>query len=205
MLTIGIELNHVVRNINRQILRFYAKEFDPSMDWEELDDKADVFEKYCKFNSKYEKNNFLYVDYAFECFGASNAVNSKLPAQINNWLVELTNREDEEVRVVYYSLYEDALTIQSTFFFLSKMGTRVREVFFPKEIDEIWKHCDVVITTNKEVLNSKPLDKQTVKIIGNGNKENGSVGDFEYDSLVSVIKDEEFIDKVLEHAKKENN
>lgn len=205
MLTIGVELNHVVRNINRQILRYYAKEFDPSMDWEELDDKVDVFDKYCKFKSKYEKNNFLYIDYPFECFAASNSMSKNLPTQINNWLVDMTNREDEEVRVVYYSLYEDALTIQSTFFFLSKIGTRVREVFFPKELDEIWKHCDVVITTNKEVLDNKPSNKQTVKVIGNGNQENGSVGDFEYDSLASIIKDEKFIDKILDNAKKENN
>ena len=44
MLTIGVELNHVVRNINKQILKYYAKEFDPSMDWEELDENVDVFE-----------------------------------------------------------------------------------------------------------------------------------------------------------------
>ena len=43
MLTIGIELNHVVRNINRQILKNYAKEFDPSLEWEDLDDKVDIF------------------------------------------------------------------------------------------------------------------------------------------------------------------
>ena len=61
MLTIGVELNHVVRNINKQILKYYAKEFDPSMDWEELDDRVDVFEKYCKFESKYQKNNFIYI------------------------------------------------------------------------------------------------------------------------------------------------
>ena len=59
MLTIGVELNHVVRNINRQILKYYAKEFDPSMDWEELDDKVDVIEKYTNFKSKFEKNNFI--------------------------------------------------------------------------------------------------------------------------------------------------
>lgn len=198
MITIGVELNHVVRNINKQILKYYAKSFDPSMDWEEIDDKDDVF-KYIKFNSSHEKNNFLYIDYPFEVFGCGGSTEKNLPTKINNWLAELTNREDEEVRIVYYSLYEEALTIQSTYFFLSKIGTRVREIFFPKKLDEIWERCDVVITTNKEVLDNKPSNKQTVKIIGNGNKENGSVGDFEYDSLDSVINDEKFIDKVLEN------
>lgn len=201
MLTIGVELNHVVRNINRQILKCYAKEFDPSMEWDELDDKVDVFDEYCKFKSKYEKSNFLYVDYPYEIFSCSSAMNKNLPRDINNWLSELTNREDEEFRVIYYSLYEDALTIQSTFFFLSKIGTRVREVFFPKDVDEIWRHCDVVITANNEVLNSKPINKQTVKIIGNGNENSNSKGDMEYDSLISVIKDNNFLDKILENAK----
>lgn len=205
MLTIGVELNHVVRNINKQIIKYYAKEFSLETDIDEIDDKEDVFKTFAKFNSNYEKNNFIYIDYPFELFASSRPMESKLPTQINNWMVELGNREDEEIRVVYYSLYEEALTIQSTYFFLSKIGTRVREVFFPKELDEIWKHCDVVITSNKEVLDDKPSNKQTVKIINNGNKNDGSIGDFEYDSLTSIVKDEKFIDKILENAKKENN
>lgn len=205
MITIGIELNHVIRNINKQIIKYYSKEFDPSAEIEDIDDKQNVFNTYAKFKTSYDKNNFIYIDYPYETFACAKSMDSKLPTQINNWLVELTNREDEEIRIVYYSLYEEALTIQSTFFFLSKIGTRVREVFFPKEINEIWEHCDVVITTNKEVLDSKPINKQTVKIIGNGNQNNGSSGDFEYDSLGSIIKDGEFIDKILKNAKKENN
>jgi hypothetical protein len=203
MLTIGVELNHVVRNINKQILKYYAKEFDPSMDWEEMDDKCDVFEKYCKFNSKYEKNNFIYIDYPYEIFGISLCMEKNLARDINNWLAELANREDEEIRVIYYSLYEEALTIQSTFFFLSKIGTRVREIFFPKHIGEIWQHCDVAITANDDVLNNKPLNKQTIKIISNGNKNSSSKGDMEYNSMMEVIKDDEFIDKLIKNAKKE--
>ena len=43
-MTIGIELNHVVRNINRQMLKYYSKDIDPSLDIEEIDDKEDVLE-----------------------------------------------------------------------------------------------------------------------------------------------------------------
>ena len=39
-MTIGIELNHVVRNINRQMLKYYSKDIDPSLDIEEIDDKG---------------------------------------------------------------------------------------------------------------------------------------------------------------------
>jgi len=202
MITIGIELDHVVRNINKQIIKYYSKEFDPSADIDEIDDKTDILGTYAKFESKFKRNEFLYVDYPYEIYASSKPMDKNLPTQINNWLVEISNREDEEIRVIYYNPYEYALTIQSSFFFLSKIGTRVREVFFPEDINEIWEHCDVVITANKEVMESKPIGKQVVKVIGNGNQDDGSVADFEYDSLSSVIEDKEFIDKVLKGAKK---
>lgn len=197
MLTIGIELNHVVRNINRQILRYYAKEFDPSMDWEELNDHVDVFEKYCKFKSKYEKNNFLYIDYPFECFGASETMEKKLAVKITSWLADITNIEDEDIRIIFYSLDEDALTIQSSYFFLSKIGARVRKVIFPKKIEELWDECDVVITARNEFFEKKmPQGKKVVLINREFNKQNKDKAFLNYDNLSDVINDNNFFEKV---------
>lgn len=197
MLTIGIELNHIVRNINRQILRYYAKEFDPSMDWEELDDKVDVFEKYCKFKSKYEKNNFLYVDYPFEVFGASETMEKKLAVKITSWLADITNIEDEDIRIIFYSLDEDALTIQSSFFFLSKIGSRVRKVIFPKSIEEVWNECDVVITARNEFFEKEvPQGKKIVLINREFNNQNRDKAFLNYDNLSDIINDNNFFEKV---------
>jgi hypothetical protein len=197
MLTIGVELNHVVRNINRQILKCYAKEFDPSMEWDELDDKVDVFDEYCKFKSKYEKSNFLYVDYPYEIFGCSNTVEEKLAVKITNWLSEITNIEDEDIRIIFYSLDEDALTIQSSFFFLSKIGSRVRKVIFPKKLEEVWNECDVVITARNEFFEKEtPEGKKIVLINRDFNKENKDKAFLNYDNLSDVINDNEFFNKV---------
>jgi len=197
MLTIGVELNHVVRNINKQILKCYAKEFDPSMDWDELDDHVDVFDKYCKFKSKYEKSNFLYVDYAFEIFGSANTAEKKLAVKITNWLSEITNIEDEDIRIIFYSLDEDALTIQSSFFFLSKIGARVRKVIFPKKLEEVWDECDVVITARNEFFEKEtPEGKKVVLINRDFNKENKDKAFLNYDNLSDVIDDNEFFNKV---------
>ena len=199
MLTIGVELNHVVRNINKQILKYYAKEFDPSLDWEELDDKVDIFEKYVKFKSKYEKNNFLYIDYPFECFGAANTMEKKLATAITNWLSEITNIEDEDIRIIFYSLDEDALTIQSSYFFLSKIGARVRKVIFPKSIDEIWEECDAVITARNEFFEKeKPEGKKIILVNREFNKENKDKADLNYDNLSEIINDNNFFKKVKE-------
>lgn len=197
MLTIGVELNHVVRNINKQILKYYAKEFDPSMDWEELDDKVDVFDKYCKFNSKYEKNNFIYIDYPYEIFGCANTVEKKLAVKITNWLSEITNIEDEDIRIIFYSLDEDAITIQSSFFFLSKIGARVRKVIFPKSIDEVWEECDVVITARNEFFEKEALEGKKIVLINrefnDGNKDKAFLN---YDNLSDVISDNNFFNKL---------
>jgi len=199
MLTIGIELNHVVRNINKQILKYYAKEFEPSMDWEELDDKVDVFKEYCKFESKYAKNNFLYIDYPYEIFGCANTVEKKLSTMITNWLSDITNIEEEDIRIIFYSLDEDALTIQSSFFFLSKIGSRVRKVIFPKTIEELWKECDVVITARNEFFeNEIPSDKKVILINREFNEENKDKAFLNYDNLSDVINDNNFFNKLIE-------
>ena len=200
MLTIGIELNHVVRNINKQILKYYSKEFDPSMDWEELDDKADVFAKYCKFESNYAKNNFLYVDYAYEIFGCANTMEKNLSSKITNWLSEITNIEDEDIRIIFYGLDEEALTIQSSFFFLSKIGSRVRKVLFPKSIEELWNECDAVITARNEFFEKEvPNGKKIVLINREFNASNKEKAFLNYDNLSDVINDNNFLNKLIKN------
>ena len=197
MLTIGIELNHVVRNINRQLLKYYAKEFDPTMEWDELDDKVDVFEKYLKFDSKYAKNNFIYIDYPFELFGSAQTMEKKLAVKMTTWLNEIENIEDEDIRIIFYSLDEDALTIQSTYFFLSKIGTRVRKVIFPKNLKEVWDECDVVITARNQFFDEEtPQSKKIVLINRDFNKENKDKAFLNYDNLSDVIADNNFFEKV---------
>lgn len=200
MLTIGVELNHVVRNVNRQLLRYYQKEFDPSLEIDDLDDRVDVIKKYMKFKSKKEQNDFIYVDYAYEIFGCANAAEQKLPAKFTNWLVNISNIEEEDIRVVFYSLNEEALTIQSTFFFLSKFGARVRKVFFPKSVKEVWDECDVVITANNQMFEEIPEGKKVVLINREFNKENKEKAYLNYDSLTEVINDNNFFKNFINAA-----
>ena len=64
-------------------------------------------------------------------------MSKELPSLLNNWLSELTNYEEDDVEISFFSLNEEALTIQSSYFFLSKIGTRVRKIVFPKNIEEM--------------------------------------------------------------------
>jgi hypothetical protein len=202
MLTIGIELNHVVRNVNKQILKYYQKGIDPSLDIDELDDRVDVIEKYTKFKSKKEKNNFIYVDYPFEIFASAETSEKKLAVKITNWLSDITNIEDEDVRIVFYSLNEEALTIQSTFFFLSKIGARVRKVFFPKTVSEVWDECDVVVTANNQMFEEEiPDGKRIVLINREFNEKNKDKAFLNYDNLSNAIDDNNFLKTLIDEKR----
>ena len=197
MITIGVELNHVVRNINKQIVKYYAKEFTPDVDPDDIDDKENVLKTFAKFNSKYERNNFLYVDYPYEIFGCASTMENKLAVKITNWLTDISNIEDEDIRIIFYSMNEEALTIQSTFFFLSKIGTRVRKVIFPKTIEEVWDECDAVITARDEFFEKEiPEGKKVVLINRPFNKNSKDKAFLNYDNLSEIITDEEFFNKL---------
>lgn len=194
---IGIEINHVIRNINKQIIKYYSKEYDPSADIDEIDDKQDVLKTYAIFDSKYDKNNFFYVDYPYEIFGCANTVEKNLGGMLSNWLYDITNIEDEDIEIVLYSLNEDALSIQSTLFFLSKIGSRVRKIIFPKELDEVWNECDVVITARNEFFEKEaPNEKKIVLINRPFNEECKNKAFLNYDNLSEVISDKEFFKKL---------
>ena len=197
MITIGVELNHVVRNINKQIIKYYAKEYAPDVDLDDIDDREDVLKTFAKFDSKYERNNFLFIDYPYEIFGCANTMEKKLAVKITNWLTDISNIEDEDIRIIFYSMNEEAITIQSTFFFLSKIGTRVRKVVFPKSIEEVWEECDVVITARDEFFEKEiPEGKKVVLINRPFNKDCKDKAFLNYDNLSEIITDEEFFNKL---------
>lgn len=197
MITIGVELNHVVRNINKQIVKYYAKEYAPDVDPDDIDDMEDVLKTFAKFDSKYERNNFLFIDYPYEIFGCANTMEKKLAVKITNWLTDISNIEDEDIRIIFYSMNEEAITIQSTFFFLSKIGTRVRKVIFPKSIEEVWEECDVVITARDEFFEKEiPEGKKVVLINRPFNKDCKDKAFLNYDNLSEIITDEEFFNKL---------
>jgi len=197
MITIGVELNHVVRNINKQIVKYYAKEYAPDVDPDDIDDREDVLKTFAKFDSKYERNNFLFIDYPYEIFGCANTMEKKLAVKITNWLTDISNIEDEDIRIIFYSMNEEAITIQSTFFFLSKIGTRVRKVIFPKSIEEVWDECDVVITARDEFFEKEiPEGKKVVLINRPFNKDCKDKAFLNYDNLSEIITDEEFFNKL---------
>ena len=115
--------------------------------------------------------------------------------------------EENEIEVVFFSMEEEALSIQSSYFFLSKIGTRVRKVVFPKDFTEVENDYDVVVTGNKALIDnylSKNDNITTVLITNTTVKEyedNNDKVDLVYDSLESMINDDKFLSEIQKNKK----
>ena len=201
---IGIELNNIVRDLNKQIIKYYKKDINQSFDDKNVNYNVTNVIDSIDFKSKKAKFEYMYVDYPYEIFGCANTMDKNLSVSINNWLISLGNKEDDKYDVKLFSLKEEALSIQSTYYFLSKIGCRVREMFFPKDGVEMWDKCDVIITLNERIIDNKPKGKVVILINKDDNKNLQGKVDLHYDSLFDLISDTEFINKVkqIEGVKK---
>ena len=201
---IGIELNNIVRDLNKQIIKYYKKDINQSFDDKNVNYNVTNVIDSIDFKSKKAKFEYMYVDYPYEIFGCASTTHRNLAVTINNWLISLGNKEDDRYDVKLFSLKEEALSIQSTYYFLSKIGCRVREMFFPKDGIEMWDKCDVIITLNERIIDNKPEGKVVVLINKDDNKNLQGKVDLHYDSLFDLISDTEFINKVkqIEGVKK---
>lgn len=195
MITIAIELNHVVRNVNRQILKYFSKDIEPIENLDDVDETDDV-NKYIHFNSKKEKWSFEYEDYPYEIFGCAKTMDKNLSQNITKWLADIEDIEDDKINIIFYSLNEDNLTIQSSYFFLSKIGTRVRKVVFPSSLNDLWSEADVFVSANPDVIGSVPNNKKAVVINRTLNNDINKEGLLNYDSLTSIIEDKDFFKKL---------
>lgn len=187
-MVIAIDLNDVIRAYTRNFAKVYQKEYNRAFDESELEITTNDLSEIFPFDSKEEYKRFTYQDYPYELYGKCETVDKTTSTFLNKWLEDIKNFDiDEEVEVMIVSPMEYGLTIQSTYFFLSKIGCRVRNVYFPTDSSTIWNKCDVLITANPRLLENKPEDKKTIKIVTDYNKEN--TADFTYDNVVDFFSE----------------
>ena len=149
-----------------------------------------------KTTRAYEK--FVYEDYSFELFGKCPTCTKKLTEQLNDW-TEQTLKDidtDAPIDVMFVSPMEYGASIGNTYFFISKLGTKIREVYLPTDSRTIWDKCDILITANPNLLETKPEGKTAIKINKDYNKD--SAADYSYETLSMFLTDEKIIEKLIE-------
>jgi hypothetical protein len=193
---LGIELNHVIRNVNKQILKYYQKDIDDSIDIDDIDYTSDVINDICHFKNKEEIISFLYEDYPFEVYGSADQFDRYLSRDLNAWIQQLTNQEDYNIDIFFFSMKEGAITIQSSYFFLSKIGSRVRKTIFPKSCEELANAGDIFIVSSKDIIDYLYCknNKTVIAIKTEMNKKAISRANKIYDSFRDFLNDSNKLD-----------
>lgn len=196
---IAIDLNDVIRDYTSQFIDQYTKNIDPDCEIE-LEDVTDFdFYNVFHFDSREDYSNFKYVDYAYELFLKAQPMDRMLSYRFNDWLqTTLRDLEEENIpEVMLVSPLEANLTIQATLGFLSKLPSRVREIYFPVDSATIWDRCDILITANPNLISNVPEGKTVIKVEAPYNKDVECK--YTFKSMMDIITDkEETIIKLLE-------
>ena len=194
---IAIDLNDVIRDYSNNFIKYYIEGYNHTFDLDDFEMWSNQMDAVFPFSSKNAYNNFVYNDYAFELFGKCGTCSRNLEAELNNWAeIELKKLDTkEEIELMFVSTMEYGLSIGNSYFFLSKLGTKIREVYFPKDSTTIWDKCDVLITANPDLLSIKPEGKTSIKIKAEYNEE--SPADYTYNSFSSFLSNIENVKKIL--------
>lgn len=188
---IGIDINEVLRDFIGQFAYTYEKYIDKVDIDENPVDSFDLMNHF-KFNTIDDMNKFLFLEASLEVFGHADQLHDNLMAQLNMFLMDIKDEEEHEIII---TSKEVAKSIPSTYFFLSKLGCRADKIIFVDKYKDIWNGVDVLITANPTALETKPNDKISIKINSSYNKTSKS--DFQLDSILEFIKDDNLRDKIL--------
>jgi hypothetical protein len=195
---ICITLDDVIRAKTAQIGKIYKKYVNTDIDLEALEfnttDYADIF----GFESLSEYQDFLYNLYSYEIFAEAGTTEKLIDKKFNLWHMKITedSEYDEPVDVFIANPFEFNNSIGYTCFFLSKIATRIREIYFPMNSSTIWDKCDVLITAEPKLLENKPEGKIAIKIEMPYNKECQS--DYTYSKLSEFLDDNNIIEKLID-------
>ena len=142
-----------------------------------------------EYTAKEQYEKFMYEDFLFEIFGSAPQLYRGLDLHINEFISKF---KDLQITIVSK---ENLQTIPPTLFFLGKSMMRFKNYKFYDKFEDYWDDCDILITTNPELLVNIPEGKTVIKIKRPYNKEIKS--DYEYINLYDLIKDEKF-NKLIE-------
>jgi hypothetical protein len=172
---IGIEISNVLRDFNKQYINIYKKNVDPDFVLDvDLGDIEDI-RKYVNFETTTDQRDFEFTDFPIDIYGMAQPVTRFVFSYLDKWMYESTNIEDAEYEFSFFGLREIPQTIQGTLFFLSRIRANINKIIFPKRTEDVWNDCDVVITTDRKLIDCCPEGKKVIKVETEYNKDMNNV------------------------------
>ena len=194
---IAIDLNDVVRDYTMNFAKNYCKEYNKEFSLNDVEFWTNELNIVLPFKTERAYEKFTYEDFVYEVFAKNPTMSSSLSVELNEWFEKIVRNidTDEPIEIIIVSTMEYGLSIQCTLFFLSKIGCRFREYYFPSDSTTIWDKCDVLITANPSLLNNKPDNKKSIKIKTDYNEE--CEADYVYSTLSVFLKKENNLLKLI--------
>ncbi len=132
-------------------------------------------------------NRFMYEDFNFEIHGAAPKIYPQLDIDVDKFLQKYQDTVDFIIMSV-----ENRFSIPPTLFFLSKIQARFKDYKFVDNPLDMWKHVDVLITTNPAILKmGVPWGKKLI-ILTRPYNQNIHKGSMEVMQIVDLIKSVDF-------------
>lgn len=188
---IGITINEVLRDFIGQFAYTYEK-YIGDTDVKEGDVTNFNLIEFFEFSDINRLNSFLYLEAPLEIFGHADQMSDGLSNHLNNFIMDTEDFGEHQIEIVSREVDK---AIPSTYFFLSKIGLKAPKVRFVKNYADKWEGVDLLITACPKALESKPSGKISVKVKASYNE--GVPADYEIESLVDFIKNEELREKIL--------
>lgn len=194
---IAIDLNDVLRDYTANFGDYFKKGYDNDIDLDEVEITSNDLSQVFPFKSRYDYEKFVYEDYSWELFAKCPACKAGLGAAFSNWVTKtIPNIDfDEPIDIMLVSPMEYGITIPSTYWFISKLGSRVREVYFPQDSSTIWDRCDILITANPSLLEKKPDGKKSIKIMADYNTD--APADYTFNNMLEFLEEDGNIESII--------
>ena len=191
MAKISISLNEVVRDFIGQFAYTYEK-YIGETNVKEGDVTNFNLIEFFEFSDINRLNSFLYLEAPLEIFGHADQMSDGLSNHLNNFIMDTEDFGEHQIEIVSREVDK---AIPSTYFFLSKIGLKAPKVRFVKNYADKWEGVDLLITACPKALETKPSGKISVKVKASYNE--GVSADYEIDSIIDFIKNEELREKIL--------
>ena len=137
------------------------------------------FSKHFMFPSESEYINFMYLDFPMNICGHAPSISANTFNTLSEIQKTVLSKKDK------LSVISKAVAKQkpATLFFYSKYGLEVDQILFynKKTLKKMWSTFDVIVTANPELLELKPNNKKSIKILTTYNQNSHS--DYTIDSI----------------------
>lgn len=137
------------------------------------------FSNHFSFPTESDFINFMYVDFPMNICGHAPSISANTFNIFSEIQKTVLSKKDK------LSVISKAVAKQkpATLFFYSKYGLEVDQILFynKKTLKKMWSTFDVIVTANPELLELKPNNKKSIKILTTYNQ--NSPSDYTIDSI----------------------